>query len=63
MFYEDLCKNLNPRSGVIQPYIVTDEKDSSTFLKKDEILQIFHDYNIPYEYDESENAFIIYGYK
>ncbi len=35
----------------------------NVYDKKKEILQILTKYNIPYEYDESENAFIIYGYK
>lgn len=33
------------------------------YEKKKEILQILTQYNIPYVYDEAENAFIIYGYK
>ncbi|MCM1186286.1 MAG: hypothetical protein NC251_06660 [Lachnoclostridium sp.] len=31
--------------------------------KKEVILQILEKYSIPYEYDEEENAVIIYGYK
>lgn len=31
--------------------------------KKGEILKILHKYNIPYEYDETEQVFVIYGYK
>ena len=34
-----------------------------SFDKKDELLQILRKYNIPYEYDENEQAFIIIGYK
>ena len=34
-----------------------------THDKKDDILQILNDYNISYEYDEKEQAFIVYGYK
>lgn len=29
MFYDDLCKNLNPRSGIDQPNTAHDEKESS----------------------------------
>ena len=39
------------------------EPDITSYDKTDEILQIFHKFNIPYEYDKRENAFIIYGYK
>jgi len=35
----------------------------NVYEKKKEILQILTKYNIPYEYNEGENAFIIYGYK
>ena len=31
--------------------------------KKTEIYEILEKFNIPYEYDEIENAFVIYGYK
>ena len=31
--------------------------------KKAEIYKILEKFNIPYEYDEIENAFVIYGYK
>lgn len=31
--------------------------------KKAELLQIFREYSIPYEYDEGGQAFVVYGYK
>ena len=31
--------------------------------KKTEIYEVLKNFNIPYEYDEIENAFLIYGYK
>ncbi|KGE63204.1 DUF6678 family protein [Fusobacterium periodonticum] len=31
--------------------------------KKAEIYEVLKNFNIPYEYDEIENAFLIYGYK
>ena len=31
--------------------------------KKAEIYEVLKNFNIPYEYDEIENAFFIYGYK
>lgn len=31
--------------------------------KRAEIYEILEKFNIPYEYDEIENAFFIYGYK
>ena len=34
-----------------------------THDKKEELLQIMREYNIPYEYDEDEQTFIVYGYK
>ena len=34
-----------------------------TYDKNSEILKILHQYNISYEYDETEQVFIIYGYK
>ncbi len=34
-----------------------------TYDKKDEILKILKRYSIPYEYDEKESAFLVYGYK
>lgn len=34
-----------------------------TYDKYDEILKILHQYNISYEYDETEQVFVIYGYK
>ncbi len=37
--------------------------EEKTYDKKDEILEILHRSNIPYEYIENEQAFIIYGYK
>ena len=34
-----------------------------THDRKDEILHILQQYTIPYEYDEEEQVFIVYGYK
>ena len=31
--------------------------------KKEELLEIFRKYSIPYEYDEGGQAFVVYGYK
>lgn len=31
--------------------------------KKEELVQILRKYSIPYEYDEGEQAFVVYGYK
>ena len=31
--------------------------------KRAEIYEILEKFNIPYEYDEIENAFVVYGYK
>ncbi|MBR5683796.1 MAG: hypothetical protein IKW96_11095 [Ruminococcus sp.] len=37
--------------------------ETESYDKKEELMQIFRKYNIPYEYDESENAFVVFGYK
>ena len=39
------------------------EDKVNIYGKKAEIYEILEKFNIPYEYDEIENAFIIYGYK
>ena len=44
------------RGALLPPGIQTNDK-------KEEILQILHTYNIPYEYDEAEQVFIVYGYR
>ena len=43
--------------GALLPCQITE------YDKKEEILQIMREYNIPYEYDENEKIFIVYGYK
>ena len=39
------------------------EDKVNIYGKKAEIYEILEKFNIPYEYDEIENAFVVYGYK
>ena len=55
MLFDTLCEALDP-GALVQPEV-------HTYDKKDELLRIFQKYNIPYEYYEDEQAFVVYGYK